>query len=37
LLGAGRKDEARTEFARLEALVPPNIRELQIRFEKKLK
>ena len=29
--------EARAEFARVEALAPPNLRELQIRFERKLR
>ena len=37
LLAAGHKEEARAEFARLEALAPPNLRELQIRFERQLK
>jgi hypothetical protein len=37
LLAAGDKPEARAEFARLELLAPPNLRELQIRFEKRLK
>jgi hypothetical protein len=37
LLGTGDKAEARTELARIEALAPPNLRELQIRFEKKLR
>jgi tetratricopeptide (TPR) repeat protein len=37
LLAAGQKDEARAEFARIEALAPANLRELQIRFEKKLR
>ena len=37
LLAAGNKAEARAEFAKLEALAPPNLRELQIRFERKLK
>ncbi len=37
LLAAGRKDEARAEFARLEALAPENLAELRARFEKKLK
>jgi hypothetical protein len=37
LLAAGRKEEARAEFAHIEALAPPNLRELQIRFEKRLK
>ena len=31
LLAAGNKTEARAEFARIEALAPPNLRELQIR------
>jgi predicted CXXCH cytochrome family protein len=37
LLAAGDKAEARAEFARLEALAPGNLRELQIRFGKKLR
>jgi tetratricopeptide (TPR) repeat protein len=37
LLAAGNKDEARKEFARIEALAPGNLHELRIRFEKKLK
>jgi tetratricopeptide (TPR) repeat protein len=37
LLAAGDKDEARVEFARIEALDPANLRELQIRFAKKLR
>jgi hypothetical protein len=37
LLATGNKVEARAEFARIEALAPPNLRELQIRFAKKLK
>jgi hypothetical protein len=37
LLAAGDKDEARAEFARIEALAPENLRELQARFAKKLK
>jgi tetratricopeptide (TPR) repeat protein len=37
LLATGNKTEARAEFARLEALAPANLRELQIRFEKKLR
>jgi hypothetical protein len=37
LLAAGRKDEARAEFERVEALGPANLRELQIRFGKKLR
>jgi hypothetical protein len=37
LLAAGDKDEARAEFARLEALAPANLQELQIRFGKKLR
>jgi tetratricopeptide (TPR) repeat protein len=37
LLAAGDKDEARAEFARLEALAPANLQELQIRFAKKLR
>ncbi len=37
LLGAGDPAEARAEFARIEALAPANLRELQIRFGRKLK
>lgn len=37
LLAIGDKNEARAEFQRVEALAPPNLRELQIRFGKKLK
>jgi predicted CXXCH cytochrome family protein len=37
LLAAGDKAEARAEFARIEALAPPNLPELRIRFEKKLR
>jgi hypothetical protein len=37
LLAVGRKVEARAEFARIVALAPANLRELQIRFERKLK
>jgi hypothetical protein len=37
LLAAGDKAAARAEFARLEALAPPNIRELQIRYGKRLR
>jgi tetratricopeptide (TPR) repeat protein len=37
LLGAGRKAEARAEFARLEALAPANLHELKIRFAKRLR
>jgi catechol 2,3-dioxygenase-like lactoylglutathione lyase family enzyme len=37
LLAAGDKEEARAEFARVEALAPANLRELQIRFAKKLR
>jgi hypothetical protein len=37
LLATGNKDEARAEFARLEALAPPNLPELRLRFAKKLK
>jgi tetratricopeptide (TPR) repeat protein len=37
LLATGNKAEARAEFARVEALAPPNLRELQIRFARKLK
>jgi hypothetical protein len=37
LLAAGRKEEARAEFARVEALAPENLPELEARFRKKLK
>ncbi len=37
LLAAGNKDEARAEFARIEALAPSDLAELRIRFDKKLK
>jgi tetratricopeptide (TPR) repeat protein len=37
LLATGDKAAARAEFAKLEALAPPNLRELQIRFERKLR
>jgi hypothetical protein len=37
LLATGQKEAARAEFARVEALAPPNLRELQIRFGKKLR
>ena len=37
LLATGDKAGARAEFAKLEALAPPNLRELQIRFERKLR
>jgi hypothetical protein len=37
LLAAGEKDEARAEFARVEALAPPNLVELRIRFERRLR
>jgi tetratricopeptide (TPR) repeat protein len=37
LLAIGKKDEARKEFARIKALAPANLAELQIRFEKKLR
>jgi tetratricopeptide (TPR) repeat protein len=37
LLGLGIKDKARAEFARIEALAPDDLRELQARFGKKLK
>jgi predicted CXXCH cytochrome family protein len=37
LLGVGDKATARAEFARLEALAPTNLRELQIRFGKRLR
>jgi hypothetical protein len=36
LLAAGDKTEARAEFARIEALSPPNLDELRIRLGKKL-
>jgi tetratricopeptide (TPR) repeat protein len=35
LLAVGDKEEARAEFARLEALAPPNLRDLQLRFGRK--
>jgi hypothetical protein len=37
LLATGDKAEARAEFARVEALAPPNLGELRIRFERKLR
>lgn len=37
LLALGAKAEARAEFARIEALAPPNLHELQIRFGRKLR
>jgi predicted CXXCH cytochrome family protein len=37
LLAAGNKAEARAELARIEALAPSNLRELRIRFEKRLR
>jgi tetratricopeptide (TPR) repeat protein len=37
LLAAGNKEAARHEFARIVALAPANLRELQIRFEKRLR
>jgi hypothetical protein len=37
LVAAGKKDEARAEFARIEALAPSNLTELRLRFERKLK
>jgi tetratricopeptide (TPR) repeat protein len=37
LLAADDKEEARAEFARVEALAPPNLLELKARFSKKLK
>jgi hypothetical protein len=37
LLAAGNKEEARAELARIEALAPPNLHELQIRFARRLK
>jgi hypothetical protein len=37
LLALGNRDEARTVFAQLEALTQPNLAELRIRFEKKLR
>jgi tetratricopeptide (TPR) repeat protein len=37
LLGVQKKEEARAEFARLEALAPSNLQELQIRFSRKLR
>jgi Tfp pilus assembly protein PilF len=36
LLAAGQKDEARAEFARIEAMAPNNLVELRARFRKKL-
>jgi hypothetical protein len=36
LLAAGQKEEARAEFARIEALAPSNLVELRARFQKKL-
>jgi hypothetical protein len=37
LLATGNKAEARAEFARIEALAPPNLPELRIRFKRKLR
>jgi tetratricopeptide (TPR) repeat protein len=37
LLAVGQKDEARKEMARIESLAPPNLREIQNRFRKKLR
>jgi tetratricopeptide (TPR) repeat protein len=37
LLATGAKADARAEFARIEALAPPNLEELRIRFGKKLR
>ncbi len=37
LLATGDKAEARAEFQRVEALAPPNLPELRIRFERRLK
>jgi predicted CXXCH cytochrome family protein len=37
LLAGGDRNEARAEFARIEALAPPNLHELRIRFEKRLR
>jgi hypothetical protein len=37
LLAAGNKAGARTAFELVEMLAPPNLRELQLRFEKKLR
>jgi Flp pilus assembly protein TadD len=37
LLATGQKEAARAEFARIEALAPTNLKELQIRFEKKMR
>jgi hypothetical protein len=37
LLAVGDKAAARAEFRRIEALAPTNLRELQIRFEKRLR
>jgi hypothetical protein len=36
LLATGKKEEARAEFARIVALAPANLRELEIRFKRKL-
>jgi tetratricopeptide (TPR) repeat protein len=37
LLAAGRRGEARAEFARVEALAPPNLRALRIRLGRRLR
>ncbi|HJT76716.1 MAG TPA: tetratricopeptide repeat protein, partial [Gemmataceae bacterium] len=37
LLAAGRKEEARAEFAHVEALAPDNLPELEARFREKLR
>jgi hypothetical protein len=37
LVALGEKQQARDEFARLEALAPANLQELRIRFERKLR
>jgi Cytochrome c554 and c-prime len=37
LLAAGKQEDAQREFARIELLNPANLRELELRFERKLK
>jgi hypothetical protein len=37
LLATGNKNEARAEFARLEALAPPNLAELRSRYGDQLR
>jgi hypothetical protein len=37
LLGLDKKEEARAEFHRMEALTPPNLKELTLRFEPRLR